>query len=194
MLRVFPAEIFKKFEIPYKGLKLNYAVSNFGRVISFKDNMENGRLIKNSAVKGYNVFRYKIYAPGERIKTKHMYVYKLVAQYFLPPPTEDQVHLLHVDYNKGNDFVSNLKWATLAEMKDHLKKSPRVIEAKKKLVQHNINRDGHKLTESQVIFLKRKLLDPNRKTRLKIIAKQFGVSEMTLHRIRTGENWGHVKV
>ena len=33
----------------------------------------------------------------------------------------------------------------------------------------------------------------SRKTRLKIIAKRFGVSEMQLHRIKTGENWGHVK-
>jgi DNA-binding Xre family transcriptional regulator len=38
------------------------------------------------------------------------------------------------------------------------------------------------------------LSDPNRKTRLKIIAKRFGVSEMTLQRIKTGENWGHIKI
>jgi DNA-binding Xre family transcriptional regulator len=42
--------------------------------------------------------------------------------------------------------------------------------------------------------LKKKLLDPNRKTRYKILAKQFGVSEMQLHRIKTGENWGHIIV
>ena len=51
-----------------------------------------------------------------------------------------------------------------------------------------------KLTETQVIRLKKKLFDPNRRTRLKILAKQFGVSEMQLHRIKTGENWGHIKV
>jgi len=27
---------------------------------------------------------------------------------------------------------------------------------------------------------------------LKMIAKQFGISTMQLHRIKTGENWGHV--
>lgn len=51
-----------------------------------------------------------------------------------------------------------------------------------------------KLSEIDVIRLKKKLLDPNRKTRLKILARQFGVSEMQLHRIKTGENWGHIKV
>ena len=42
--------------------------------------------------------------------------------------------------------------------------------------------------------LKKKLLDPNRRTRLKVLAKQFGVSEMQLHRIKTGENWGDLQV
>ena len=41
---------------------------------------------------------------------------------------------------------------------------------------------------------RKKLLDPNRRTRLKVLAKQFGVSEMQLHRIKTGENWGDLQV
>jgi DNA-binding Xre family transcriptional regulator len=44
---------------------------------------------------------------------------------------------------------------------------------------------------TEVMYFKKMLADPNRKTRLKILAKRFGVSEMTLHRIRTGENWSH---
>jgi DNA-binding Xre family transcriptional regulator len=50
------------------------------------------------------------------------------------------------------------------------------------------------LNEDQVIELKKTLLDPNRKIRLKVLAKQYGVSEMQLHRIKTGQNWGHIKV
>ena len=79
-------------------------------------------------------------------------------------------------------------------MLEHSKTSPYVIEAKKKLIEHRIKSNGTKLIETQVIWLKKKLLDPNRKTRLKIFAKKFGVSEMTLHRIKSGENWGHIKV
>jgi predicted DNA binding protein len=101
---------------------------------------------------------------------------------------------LHLDHNLGNDYISNLKWATIAEQRAHTKASPRVIEAKKKLIEHRIKSDGIKLTETQVIWLKKKLLDPDRKTRLKILAKKFGVTTMTLHRIKTGENWGHIKV
>jgi hypothetical protein len=29
---------------------------------------------------------------------------------------------------------------------------------------------------------------------LKMLAKQFGISEMQLYRIKSGENWGHVKI
>ena len=29
---------------------------------------------------------------------------------------------------------------------------------------------------------------------MRIIAKQFGISEMQLYRIKSGENWGHVKI
>lgn len=45
-----------------------------------------------------------------------------------------------------------------------------------------------------MIRLKKRILDPNRKTRLRLIAKEFGISEMQLNRIKRGENWGHIKV
>ena len=52
----------------------------------------------------------------------------------------------------------------------------------------------HKLTTTKILLIKNKLFNPNRKTRLKMIARQFGVSAMTLHRIKTGENWGQIKL
>jgi uncharacterized protein YjcR len=45
-----------------------------------------------------------------------------------------------------------------------------------------------------VIHIKKLLAKPNRTTRLKMIAKQFGVSEMQISRIKSGENWSHIKV
>lgn len=193
MLRFFPLETFK--EISFDGkLQLRYAISNYGRLVSFTDKIEDGRFVKGSLQDGYKIFRYKIRDADNNIKHKHCFFYKLVAEQFLTKTSDDQVFVLHLDRNRANDYVGNLKWATKAEMLEHSKKSPYVIEAKRKLVQHRIKSDGNKLTETQVIFLKKKLLDPNRKTRMKILAKQFGVSEMTLHRIKTGENWGHIKV
>lgn len=95
--------------------------------------------------------------------------------------------VIHLDYNKMNNKVENLKWATKREKELHQFKNPDYI-AKNSVIKYS------KLTETQAMRLKKKLLDPNRRTRLKILAKQFGVSEMQLHRIKTGENWGHLKV
>ena len=49
-----------------------------------------------------------------------------------------------------------------------------------------------KLDSTQVMRIKRMIFDPQRKTRMRIIAKQFGISEMQLYRIKTGENWASV--
>ncbi|MBK9478912.1 MAG: hypothetical protein IPN99_08760 [Bacteroidetes bacterium] len=193
MLRFFATETFK--EISFDGkLQLHYAISNFGRLVSYADKLEEGRFVKGTTIDGYRIFRYKIRDAENKLKHRHYFFYRLVANYFLTKSSDQQVFVLHLDRNRGNDYVGNLKWATKAEMLAHSKTSPYVIEAKKNLIQNRIKSDGNKLTETQVIWLKKKLLDPDRKTRLKMLAKKFGVSTMTLHRIKTGENWGHIKV
>lgn len=53
---------------------------------------------------------------------------------------------------------------------------------------------GAKLTIGKATIIKKKLLDPNRKTRLRIIASQFGVTTTQLYRIKSEENWGEIKV
>lgn len=193
MLRFFSLEKFK--EISFDGkLQLRYAISNYGRLVSFTDKIEDGRFVKGSLQDGYKIFRYKVRDENNILKNKHRFFYRLVAEQFLTKTSDDQVFILHLDRNRANDYVNNLQWATKAEMLEHSRKSPYVIEAKRKLIELNIKSNGNKLTETQVIFLKKKLLDPNRKTRMKILARRFGVSEMTLYRIKTGENWGHIKV
>ena len=44
------------------------------------------------------------------------------------------------------------------------------------------------------MLIKKLLANPNQRTRLKMIAKQFGVSEMQISRIKSGENWNHIKI
>jgi len=195
-LRIFATEEFKEIKIKDK-LRLRYAISNFGRVISFSENMEEGRLLKGSITEGYRLFRYKIFK-RKKILNKHLFYSKLVAEYFLPKSSPDQTYVLHLDYNLSNDFVGNLRWATKEEMLEHNKKSPKVKMAKrestKRIVAYNKNREGAKLTTTKVMLIKKILANPNRKTRMKIIAKQFGISEMQLYRIRSGENWARVKI
>lgn len=187
--RFYPGEIWKEITLPHK-LNFRYAVSNFGRVLSFIDNIESGHILALQKVEGYPAFRYSIFIEGKRY-TKNIFVRKLVAQYFLPAPAPDQMYVILLDHNRGNNRVENLKWATKKEMIEHYKKSPYFIGARLNKKRNGV---GAKLTSTQVQLIKQKLADPSRKTRLKIIAKQFGVTTMTLQRIKTGENWAHVKL
>ncbi len=192
MIKIYYNELFKEIVLD-ESTKLRYAMSNYGRLISFVDKMEEGRLLKGGLINGYRILRFVIYKEGVKLY-RHKMLYRVVAEQFLEKKSEDQTFVLHIDRNRSNDHVNNLRWATKAEMLQHSKESPYVIEAKKNLIQKRIQADGQKLTATKVMHIKKLLADPNRKTRLKMLAKQFGVSTMQLHRIKTGENWGHIVI
>ena len=189
---VYPNEEFKEIILEDK-LKLRYAISNKGRLISFVKEMKFGRILKGATTDGYKLFKYKI-QKDNKIHHKHIFFSKLIAEFFVPKTSDDQTYVLHLDRKRDNDDYRNLRWATREEMLDYGRKSPKVIEAKKKLIEHNLKSNGKKLTGTKVIHIKKLLAKPEQKTRLKMIAKQFGVSEMQIRRIKSGENWSQVKV
>lgn len=192
MIRFYANEEFREIETDIP-LKFRYAVSNHGRLISFTENFMDGNVLKGSYADGYKIFRYGKSVNGKR-SYKTLFIYKLVAEFFIPKTSDEQQHVLHLDYVRDNDLVKNLKWATYQEKLEHHKRSPHVINSMKKLVEHNIKADGRKLTTTSVIRLKKILSRPNQNTRIRILAKQFGISEMQIHRIKRGENWGHIKI
>jgi hypothetical protein len=189
----YPNEEFKEINLPVKQ-QLRYAVSNKGRLVSFADDIKNGRLLKGSLYDGYKMISYKVTENG-KIKRKHLLLYKIIAELFLTKTSEDQTHVIHLDRKKDHDDIKNLKWVTRAEMLKHsYDTNPTVIKSRKKLLEHNLKSDGTKLTVTKVMLIKKILARPNQKTRLKMIAKQFGVSEMQIRRIKSGENWGYIKI
>lgn len=192
-VQLFPNEEFREINLDDYNLKLRYAISNKGRLLSFEENIEDGRILKGSLTDGYRLFKFKMYIDG-KVLNKHLFYYKLVAEHFLRKENENQVFVLHLDRVRDNDDVRNLRWATREEMMEHSKNSPFVKQARKNLLEFNIKRDGRKLTSTEVIRIKKTLARPDQPTRLKMIAKQFGVSEMQIRRIKSGENWGHIKI
>jgi len=164
-------------------------ISNYGRLVK----VENGqpRIFKPYNLNGYPHIKVKTserkkYRGSLRYKFKGYYLHKIVAQHFLEQG--DGVYVIHLDYDKKNNEVRNLKWATKREKELHQWKNPEFIKAK----QEKAKRPYAKLTENNVRLIKKMLNDPERRTRLKIIAKQFGVTTMQLQRIKTGENWADV--
>jgi len=191
-MRFFPNEEWKEIKVECK-LEHRYAISNYGRLIRFEESVEDGYFLKGTMKRGYKVFTYSFKLENKKIN-KFKYVRKLVAENFLKRNSTDQVYVLLLDNNRNNNFVGNLKWATKQELREHRKKNPAIIDTIKRLVAGWKKKEGHKLSSDKVKIIKRKLFDPNRKTRMKILARQYGISEMQLYRIKTGENWGHVIV
>ncbi|MDO8660484.1 MAG: NUMOD4 domain-containing protein [Candidatus Woesearchaeota archaeon] len=186
-------EQWTEFPLGYKS-KFRYAISNHGQLRSFTGSIANGQLLKCSNIEGYKFLRYKVSKNGT-VTEKCLSIHKLVASLFLPDSSAKQTYVLHLDYNKSNNHVDNLQWATAKEMIEHREKNPAVVRGHLRTTESiRQSGKGHKLTATKVQFLKKKLLDPNYKTSMKILARQFGVSQMALSRIRTGENWGHIKV
>lgn len=157
-----------------------YEISNYGRILNCKEPEKT--LVKVSYINGYQNLRVKQKHNG---KYTSRYVHKLMGQHFLEQKKDDQF-VIHLNYDKTDNRLENLKWATKREKEIHQFSNPEYVNKPRK-------RTYSKLTEAKVMLIKRKLNDPNRRTRLKMIAKQFGISEMQLYRIKTGENWGSVK-
>ncbi|MFD1095134.1 HNH endonuclease [Salegentibacter chungangensis] len=164
-----------------------YKISNYGRLISYLKNPE-GELVGGGKPGSYHNFAVKL----KNGKHKTYYVHRMVAELFLNKK-EDDKYVIHKNFKKDDNRVSNLAWTNKREWVKHQFDNPNVKENKKKRKLRKVV-SYSKLTYAQAVILKKKLLDPNRKTRIKVLAKQFGVSEMQLYRIKSGENWGDIEV
>ncbi|MBN2165570.1 MAG: HNH endonuclease [Marinilabiliaceae bacterium] len=188
MIKSFWNEEWKEIKFEEGALKKRYAISNYGRLLSYINNIEEGCWIKGGLLRGYHTLPLRPFG-----KSRTYYVHKIVAELFLGEKTADKQYVIHKDYNKSNNFVQNLQWANKNEMFAHQQLNPTVLESREKQKGRKTVQ-GHKLNATQVMRLKKKINDPNRKTRLKMLAKQFGISEMQLYRIKSGENWAHIEV
>lgn len=58
---------------------------------------------------------------------KHQKVHRLVASRFLPAPTEEGLLIDHIDRNRLNNDVSNLRWAS--HLVNNQNRTPRVTSS-----------------------------------------------------------------
>lgn len=166
-----------------------YEISNYGRIKRFDTKLNEWKINKPANVNGYAYFSFRT-APAEGSRNRiTKSLHRLVAELFLEKPNQDSDNVIHLDFNKWNNQLDNLKWATKKEMFEHSRKSPKTkiaIEKRKGEITNS------KLTETDVMRLKKKL--KRGKNPLYKIAKEFGITHTQLNRIRRGENWGHVKI
>jgi len=83
----------------------NYSVSNFGNV----KNNKTDRILSQKIDKGYK--RIQLYKDGI---SKDFRVHRLVCNAFLENP-DNKPLVDHIDCNKQNNNINNLRWATASE-------------------------------------------------------------------------------
>jgi hypothetical protein len=183
------AEKWKPITFPKKvKLQKKYLVSSNGKLASYSDSPKNAQKLKAKRIEDYHCISIRM----QGVK-KSLFVHRLVAEAFLRQPTSKHKFVIHLDHNKNNNTAANLKWATLEQQVEHRKTSPAVKRAIKERVLQNGNY-SKVLTEARVRKMKEELFDPRRKRTLKQIANAYGVSEMNIYRIKSGEFWYKVKV
>ena len=117
--------------------------------------------------------------------------HRLVAEHFIPRTHPDQSVVAHLDHNKTNNLINNLKWMTPAENMAHQQLSPNVIADKQKRLKSGSNTEGRsKLSVTKVMYLKKLL---NEGKTISSLAKQFKITETQIIRIKKEVNWGSVE-
>lgn len=186
MIRKLAGEVWKTLVFNgSKELRNRYAVSSQGRIASCKEApLKDGKLLNGSLTTGYRTLN--LHRPGHK---GTLYIHRELAKLFLKKPSPKHKFVIHKNHNKLDNSVKNLKWATLEEMIRHQQHSPAKIAYKKRQANREV---GLKLTALQVRKIKNQLQNQSRKITIKQLADKYNVSEMTMYRIKSGENWGRI--
>ena len=187
MIKLLHGEVWKQLKLnSSKTFHRKYAVSSLGRIASYLINIEeDGKLLKGSMTSGYRTINLHTDNSNETI-----YLHREVAKHFCKKTSPKEKYVIHLNHKKADNHVDNLKLATLQEVNSHQQNSPSKIAYKIRQANHI---KGLKLSLSQVKTLKEIINNPKRKFTYKQLAEKYGVSEMTLYRIRSGENWSKIK-
>lgn len=181
-------------DIPgYEGF---YQISNNGMVRSldrevkrnakFRNGKSSVRImrIKGKILTPYitNNGYYSINLQKNNIVSKFL-VHRIVGLVFIDN-VDNKPQINHLDANRKNNSVNNLEWTTQSENMKHCFSIGNGVFPDHKGEKH----PQHKLTESQVLEMR----SLHYKIPYSQLAKMYGVSEVTVHRILTKRIWAHI--
>ncbi len=170
----------------------DYLISDEGIVFSFSKRANQDRPKKPRKLKSYKQKsgHLRLYLQKEG-KAYKRYVHRLVLESFIGECPVNQ-ECRHKDGNPSNNKLSNLIWGTKKENFLDRKKHGVLIMGE--------SHPGSKLTEEQVIEIRKLASESNKKIRkidkggnYKEISKKFNVSPSAIVGIMRGSTWKHVK-
>lgn len=170
-------EIWKDI-IGYEGL---YKISSFGRIKSKHTNNKWGSGWK--LLNGYRDNLGYLYTALFKEGNRHIFkIHRLVALHFIPN-SENKPQVNHIDADKTNNRIENLKWCSALENMRHA--------FAKNLIPFRIGgANGQaKLKESDILQI-RKLTESG--IDYKEIAKRYPVCSSTINKIINKKIWSHI--
>jgi len=186
MIEKLAGETWKPLIFPgWKELRNRYALSDAGRIASYKkDILGDGKLLSGSLTTGYRTLN--LHHKGRK---STLYIHSEIMKIFRKKKSPKHKYVIHLNHNKLDNRIKNLRRATFEQMIHHQQKSPARIAYKEKQASRMA---GLKLTAAQVKNIKKVLKDKNRDITIRKIAQKYAVSEMTIYRIKSGENWARI--
>src|SRR4029078_21308 len=128
MIQKIPGETWKPLMFPgWKQLRKKYALSSTGRVASYyEDIYTDGKLLNGSVTTGYKTLN--LHRPGNN---GTLYLHRGIARMVVKKNSPKKNFVIHLNHNKRNNSVKNLKWVSLDDMILHQQKSPAKLAYKK---------------------------------------------------------------
>ena len=167
MIKKIPGEVWKPLQFSgWKQLRKKYSLSSHGRVASYtEDVLQDGKLLNGSLTTGYKTLN--LHRPSDN---GTLYIHREIARLFLKKKSPKTKYVIHINHQKTDNSVKNLKWANLEEMIDHQQKSPSKIAYKEVQANRTV---GLKLTAVQVKAIKKILSSKSRNITIKQLAEKY---------------------
>ena len=163
-LEDLPGEIWADIE----GYERLYQISTKGRIKSF---YKNKATILKQNISGYGYLRVHLCKNKE---VTNFYVHRLVAETFIPNP-KNLPEVDHLDGNKLNNCVENLRWVTSSENKKAAIKSGATKTGTKK--------SSSKLTADDVRYIRSKYIPYDREYGANALARKFNVDLVCIQHV-----------
>ncbi len=132
-------------------------------------------LTGSTSTRGYRQVRLR-----RNEKGRHIYIHRLVLEAFVGP-CPDKMETRHLDGDKKNNHVSNLKWGTQEENNDDKMKHGKIPSG-----------DCHKQAKLSSDDVHEIVIMSRSGVMRKDVARRFGITPSNVHAIMSGRSWKHV--